>query len=579
MDYNIVTSLNCIEETKHILGNNFSLLFYSHLPTAIFSLVVGIFVFIKNKKDLASKLLFSLCLTFSVWLILNLILWISNDSREIVYFWIIVDILDPLFFALSLYFVYVFIDKKDISIIKKIIVGSLFLPLFIMILAKLGVNEFDMADCSGIEGNYFLKYIYFMELVVSFWVVAFLIKRYIKAELEQRKQILILGSGMIFFLLSFFIASYVSEYIVEMGSVYGYRLEFYGNFGITVFLGLLAYLIVKYKAFNIKFIGAQALVYALVILIGSQFFFIVSNTNRILTGITLVLAVGFGIFLIRSVKAEVKRKEELQDMTEKLAVSNDKLRELDNAKSEFISIASHQLRTPLTSIKGYISLITEGTYGKIDEGIAEPLANVYASNERLINLVEDLLNVSRIESGRMEYAFKKCKLEDIIKNLYDTFSVIAKGKGLYLHLNLPENPLPEVEVDEIKTREVISNLIDNALKYTKRGGVTIKAELLNNKEWNVPNAGGKSETLSGDLVKITIADTGMGVPVTELPYLFSKFSRGKDTSRLHVTGTGLGLYVGKNMIEAQHGRIYVESEGAGMGARFIIELPVEQPKG
>ena len=178
----------------------------------------------------------------------------------------------------------------------------------------------------------------------------------------------------------------------------------------------------------------------------------------------------------------------------------------------------------------------------------------------------------------MEFMFEKCKIEKTIKDLYDTFSVIAKGKGLYLHLDLPQNPLPEVEIDPSKTREVVSNLIDNALKYTKRGGVTVKAELLNNRTWEVSHVGGKTETLSGDLVRVSISDTGLGVPDSELPYLFSKFSRGKDTSRLHVGGTGLGLYVGKNIIEAQHGRIYVESEGSEKGSKFIVELPITQPK-
>jgi signal transduction histidine kinase len=301
-------------------------------------------------------------------------------------------------------------------------------------------------------------------------------------------------------------------------------------------------------------------------------------TNQILILITLVISVGFGYVLVRSVQNEVRRKEERQTMTEKLAVANDELRKLDNAKSEFISIASHQLRTPLTSIKGYISLLLEGNYGKIDEIVLNPISKIYASNERLIQLVEDLLNVSRIESGRMEFTFEKASIEKIIKALYDTFSIISKGKGLYLHVHLPQELLPEIEIDPGKTREVISNLMDNALKYTKRGGIAVKAELVKNVNWSVKHAGGEDENLSGEVVRITVSDTGMGVPDTELPYLFSKFSRGKDTSRLHVGGTGLGLYVGKNIIESQHGRIWVESEGSGKGSRFIIDLPVVQPK-
>lgn len=555
-----------------------ALLYYSHIPAIIISLMFGFFVYFKS-DNLARKALLFLSLVFSFWSVSNLVVWTNPDSRLVLFFWGSMLISEALIFISSFYFIYLFIEKRDISLWLKISIGLLFLPIVFLAPTEFNLYNFDIsANCGPSEG-FVWDYLHIFDVVFFVGVLVFSILKYRLASHDLKKQTKYVVLGIEFFLGSFFVAGYVSSKLYDLNFDYAFQFEQYGLFSMTVFVGFLAYSIVKFKAFNIKLIGAQALVYGLVILIGSQFFFITSNTNRILTGITLVLAVGFGIFLIRSVKEEVRRKEELQDMTEKLAVSNDKLRELDNAKSEFISIASHQLRTPLTSIKGYISLITEGTYGKINEGIVEPLSNVYASNERLINLVEDLLNVSRIESGRMEYVFRKCKVEDIIKNLYDTFSVIAKGKGLYLHLNFPENPLPEIEVDEVKTREVVSNLIDNALKYTKRGGVTVKAELLNNREWNVSHMGGKPETLNGNLVKISVSDTGMGVPDTELPYLFSKFSRGKDTSRLHVTGTGLGLYVGKSMIEAQHGRIYVESEGSGKGAKFIIELPVAQPRG
>jgi signal transduction histidine kinase len=329
-------------------------------------------------------------------------------------------------------------------------------------------------------------------------------------------------------------------------------------FGMPIFMGFLAYLIVKYKAFNIKLLATQALVVALVVLIGSQFFFIVSNTNKILTGITLALAIGFGWVLIKSVKNEVQRKEELQKMSDSLAQANDKLRTLDNAKSEFISIASHQLRTPLTAIKGFISLLLEGSYGKVDPVHREVMNKVYISNERLVTLVEDMLNLSRIESGRMEYDFKKVKLEEVLKEVFDTFIIRAKEKKLKLELKLPETPLPEVTTDRNKIREVISNIVDNAIKYTQKGWVSIRLSQKDEK------------------VVVAVVDTGIGVPEEELPYLFAKFSRGKNTSRLNTGGTGLGLHVGKRMMEALHGNIWLESEGTGKGSTFYIEVPVEK---
>jgi signal transduction histidine kinase len=154
--------------------------------------------------------------------------------------------------------------------------------------------------------------------------------------------------------------------------------------------------------------------------------------------------------------------------------------------------------------------------------------------------------------------------------LIDTFSFKVRDAKLYLDFKKPEYSLPEVFVDAGKVREVLSNLIDNAIKYTPKGGVTVRLERVFAPDAKIENLNERGA------VRIIVADTGIGVPAEEVPYLFSKFSRGKDTSRLNTGGTGLGLYVGKSMIEANGGKVWVESEGTDKGSRFIIEVPVEQ---
>jgi signal transduction histidine kinase len=371
-------------------------------------------------------------------------------------------------------------------------------------------------------------------------------------------------------LLSFLFTQYATDFIFENY----YEPEFYGMFAIDIFIAFLVYLIVKYKAFNIRVVGAQALIFGQFIIIASMLTFASSTINRTLIGITLFITLVMGWNLVRSVKKEIalkeelevsndelsERKDQLQLMADKLAQSNDQLRVLDNAKSEFISIASHQLRTPLTAIKGFISLLLEGSYGDVQEKHKEVLNKIYISNERLITLVEDLLNISRIESGRMDFKFDKWDLEKICKEVLDTFMLRAKDHHLYLEYKAPETPLPEVMIDGVKVREVVSNLVDNAIKYTLdgHGGITLRLQQFEDK------------------VRVIISDTGIGIPATELPYLFAKFSRGKDISRLNTGGTGLGLYVGKNMIESNGGRIWAESEGQDRGSRFIIEIPLVQ---
>jgi len=546
-------------------------IYFIFLPSIIVTFLLGLFVFLKDRKNKSIRVFFVLTIAMTLWMVSMLGNWAQNNSGLSVFFDelnVLVGIIPPIF----IYFILINFYNKTPSILNKIIIFSPILPLIILLSSKINVEYIDLGWCETTSG----KIYWYVALILIIYTIASFYLLINKIRQEKNKNF---KKQIIFVLIGFSIWTAISAIMGIIVPRLGYPTStLWAPISCLVFTALITWSIVRYKFLDIKTVAAQILTFVIWILISSQFFFVQNNTNRVLIGITLALAVGFGIFLIRSVQNEIRRKEELQYLTEKLAIANDELRKLDNAKSEFISIASHQLRTPLTSIKGYISLLLEGNYGKIDDVIMDPISKIYASNERLIQLVEELLNVSRIESGRMEFVFEKSSIEKAITALKDTFSVISKGKGLYLHLNMPSDPLPDVEIDAGKTREVISNLIDNALKYTRRGGVTIKAELVRNIEWSVKNAGGQEENLSGDVVRITISDTGIGVPETELPYLFSKFSRGKDTSRLHVSGTGLGLYVGKNIIEAQHGRIWVESEGLNKGSKFIIDLPVVQPK-
>ncbi len=556
MGFNYVTNIEqCAINLPQMI--NVGLLYYAHIPTAVIALFFGFFVLFKNKKDLSAKILFAISATFSVWVILNLIAWVSYDSRNIMFAWAPLGIFETLFFVFSLYFVYVFIDKKDISFAKKTILGILILPGILLAATKINLSGFNLLNCEAVETKYIFVYDNIVEALLSLWIIVIFVKRYLKAQREHRKEILLLAVGIILFLLSFFVASYIA-YAINM-----YSLEVYGLFGMTIFMGFLAYLVVKFKAFSIKLMGAQVLVAALWVGIGAQFFFIQNPTNKVLNAITFCLALGFGYFLVRSVKLEVRRKDELESLSTQLAAANDKLHQLDKAKSEFISIASHQLRTPLTSIKGFTSLLLEGTYGQIPETQKTALEKVYISNERLIHLVEDLLNVSRMEAGKMEFDFQDAQVEDLAKEAVDALELSAKGKGLYLDYRPPAVPLPALKLDVNKIKEVISNMIDNAVKYTQKGGISVQIARAN--YW---------DKVQKNVVRIVVSDTGMGMDKSELDMIFNKFQRGRETSHYHTDGTGLGMYIGKKIVEAHHGRIWAESEGKGKGSKFILELPV-----
>jgi len=253
-------------------------------------------------------------------------------------------------------------------------------------------------------------------------------------------------------------------------------------------------------------------------------------------------------------------QKEVNSQTKELRDANIRLQQLDSAKSEFISLASHQLRTPLSIIKGYVSMVIEGTWGKITDEQKEQLNKVYLSNERLIRLVEDLLTVSRIESGRLEFKWELISLEDMIESVVQEFSQVASKKNLYLKFIKPEKELPKIKIDSLKIRQVVQNLVDNALHYTKEGGITINLKERKN-----------------NLV-FSIKDTGIGIPEKEQAVLFEKFSRGREVGKMHTEGVGLGLYLGAKMVIAHKGKIWVESEGKGKGSTFYFELPIKRKR-
>jgi signal transduction histidine kinase len=545
MDFNLITNLQSCYVTVP------SLLYYSHIPVGIIALCFGFFVFFKNRSAEAGALL-AMGVFFSTWVALDLFLWASHDSRFIMFVWSFVNILENFVSVFTLYFVYLFLEKRDVLLRWKMFVAFLFLPFLALIPTGINLKGFDVAVCEATQGP-IIYYFYFLEVFFFLWLLGFLLYKIAHSSGEERKKVVLLSVGSIFFLLSFSgmnILGSVTEHWEYLQ---------YGLFGMPVFMGLLAYLIVRYQIFNIKLLAAQALVIGLSVLIGAQLFFIKTTTNYILTSVTFLLSIGFGILLIRSVKNEIRRKEELQVVTDKLAAANVELKRLDQSKTEFISIASHQLRTPLTAIKGFVSLLLEGSYGAVPAGIADILNKIYTSNERIIHLVEDLLNISRMEAGRLVYEYTEVNLCEFLNELRDTFAIAAKKKGLELSFECPEGEaLPPVWIDRKKSFEVVSNLIDNAIKYTPKGSVRVRVERVSN------------------MVRISVSDTGVGIAPEAIPRLFVKFTRGEESGKLYANGTGLGLYVGKSMMEAQGGTISVFSEGVNKGSTFSVDFPMKK---
>ncbi len=267
------------------------------------------------------------------------------------------------------------------------------------------------------------------------------------------------------------------------------------------------------------------------------------------------------------VSRNLKLFDQIRKTNAQLEVANEHLQELDRAKSEFVSIASHQLRTPMTGIMGYLSMMTQGDFGKLAPEHQKILTDLLSESQRMIRLINQFLNVSKIEAGKFTYTKAAVHVEELIRREIEETAKAAKDKKLKLTTALPKTPLPTVIADGDKLQDVILNLIDNAIKYTSAGAITVGAESLDD----------HPSTSSGQAIHVWVSDSGIGIKKEDAPELFNKFVRGSGIAQIHPDGSGLGLFIAKSIIDAHGGRIWVESKGEGKGSTFQFVIPVTPP--
>ena len=589
-----------------------ALIYYSHLLPLIVSLFFASFIFIKNRKVLATRWLFVTTIFLAIWLFSDLILWATEKPSFTMFFWSIINIVEPIIYIGMLFFAYAIIDGKEISFKKKLIIFFLLLPTIILMPTKLGLIHYDLSNCNreAIEGPLSF-YGYIIEVIFSLWILGFGIKRFFQRKLrEEKKNVALTIFGIVFFLLSFAMGNVVGSLLVD------WTIGQYGLFGIPVFVALLAYLVVKYKTFNIKLISAQALVVALWIALFAVLFVTTIENVRIIVSLTLILFLVVGILLVRSVLREVKQKEEIAKMAEDVREAyviekkakedinkaytverraKEELAKLDKVKDQFLMTTQHNLRTPLTSMMGYTDLLLTGSFGKQNKKTTEVIKKFQILTQGMIKMVNDFLDMAQFQLGRDVVSLKpNVELEPILDEIVTELQFKADSKKLYLKLEKPFNAAqgkPEkvfkIKADREKIKAALFNIVDNAIKYTQKGGVTItlnpKSEILNPKQ--IPNSNFQN---SKPVVSIVVQDTGIGIPKDKLDGIFNQmFERGEGAKKVDATGSGVGLYLAGEIIKSHNGKVWAESparigyaesvaggEGEGKGSVFHIELPV-----
>ena len=374
-------------------------------------------------------------------------------------------------------------------------------------------------------------------------------------------------------------------------------LNWLGQVVTIAMLGATAYTILRLHLLNIRLIVTESVSYILLVVLTIDIFLSRSLREVIFKIVIAIIFTYFSFILIRSVKKEVQQRKEVERLATELRDANDKLKQVDAMKTEFISMASHELLTPISAIEGYLSMMLDEHMVKIEDPKARQyMESVYKSSKRLARLVTDLLNVSRIEQGRMLVEKKETDLEMLIDEVMKELKFKAEEKHHELMAQIRDGVNTKIYADEDKIKEVIINLTGNSIKYTKDGGkIGIGVDVWPTSE--VEKRFSKMQTelkehakttegalqtivdekfaqLVGDKqIIVLVKDTGIGITREDIGHLFQKFSRVGDWSTQEVQGTGLGLYISRALVEMHHGRIWVESEGEGKGSTFYFSLP------
>lgn len=511
-------------------------------------------------RNISALLFFGITLAFSLLTIANYFS-LTLDADEAL-FWIRLEMFFAAFHTFLFFtFVYEFMNDAPLSLRKKVYLAfTAFVPILYITLSPYlfsGVSVNALGEIETIPGILFP--------IFAFWLFAMMVismrktlVMYWKTEGVTKAQWRYVMYGTFATYLSIIASNFILAGMFRNTAL----LKYTPLYSLPLVVAT-AYAIVTHNLFNIKVLATQAFVVIISIVYFAKFLVSTNISDRATDGLILLATVVFGYMLVKSVKEEVRAREEVRELANQLAQtnwelakSNEQLKIIDQRKSEFVSIVSHQLRTPITAIKGYSSLMLEETYGKLPDPFRDPITKIFHSAERLAKMVSEFLDISKIEQGTMTYDMKPVNILSVLTDLVDDFTSVANAKGLALEFHHPKNEHFVAVVDEGKIRQVFSNLIDNSIKYTRKGSIDITL---------------KKNDIAGKIT-VEIRDTGIGLSHDDIHHLFGKFTRGTGGQRQNTEGSGLGLYVAKKMLEAQDGKIWIDSRGPDMGSVFTVEL-------
>lgn len=521
---------------------------------------IALWVMLGDSKKLVNKLFSCFVFLVVINIFVSYLFQLHIDSIYTIYWakliWVTASLMIPVFYYFAVYFPRKVKSYLPLNIIF-ILLGAIFSILSLW--SDLLIKNISIKDWGNEISYGSLIYPFYAALIGSiiFGLWTILRKYILLSRIEKVKiKYFIFGIGI------FLTANIV--FGVIMPALFG-NSEFtsLGDYSAIFFIGFTAYAIMRHQLFNIKVIATESIVILLSFGLLVETFISNSIGELIIKVIIWGLATYGGWQLIKSVKLEIQQKEELEHLAKKLEETNVHLKDLDRLKDDFLSMASHELNTPLAAIEGYLSMILEEGMGggdNLSPQTREYLNRIFKASGRLSEIVKDLLNVSRIESGRIHLIYAEGQIEQIVKDAVNEIDPKLHEKNHTICMELPSEPLPVSWMDITRITEVVINFLGNAVKYTDDGGHI--------------EIGAKEE--DGNIL-VWVKDNGKGIPKDKSERVFQKFTQ-VDVLKDEVKGTGLGMYISQKFVELHKGKIWFESEGEGKGTVFYFSLPIVEKK-
>jgi len=532
----------------------------SGLINAIASTVLGLLVYFRDRKNSLNRSFALFCFSVALWS-WAYIFWPGAQTKASALLAFqalhVGAILVPIaYFRFTIIFLNLYNEKNKQRILKVGYFLVLFFWLFVFtpLYIKDMVPKFSFRFWAepGILYHFFL--LMFFGYASYCWYLLFVNYKKSTGAIRQQIKYVLIGTVIGFLGGS---TNYFLWYNIPISP--------WGNGLVAVYVILIAVAVLRYHLFEIRVVLTELLVGVIALILLIQGVTATTFGGKIFGFFLLFL---FGIaayFLIKSVLKEIQQREELKIAKERAEKayevekkSHEELKKLDEAKSQFVLITQHHLRTPLSIMKGYVSMLLEGSYGKMNEEFIKPLKGFQISTDNLIKLVNEFLDISQLQVGSQILSPQEAQIEDLIQEIIQELKPEADKKRIYLEIEKPTEPLPKVNIDRAKVKAALFNVIDNGMKYTPSGGVKVRFKTTDSK------------------LKIIIQDTGIGMTKEDIDTLFTRFfSRGKEAKKVFATGRGIGLYMAERIIKAHQGRVWAESPGKDKGSTFYIELPIK----